>query len=168
MSPGVGVDLVVLCGLQGAGKSTFFGARFAASHAHVSQDRFPSARDPAARRTALVEAAARAGLPAVVDDTNVSRDRRVALVALARALGMRPVLYWFPPDVPGSLARNRRREGKARVPDVAIFAARKRLVPPDASEGFEAAFEVSATPEGAFRVVARPDLAGSAAGRLGG
>lgn len=168
MSPGVGVDLVVLCGLQGAGKSTFFGARFAASHAHVSQDRFPGARDPTARRRALVEAAGRAGLPAVVDDTNVSRARRVELVALARALGMRAVLYWFPPDVQGSLARNRGREGKARVPDVAIFAARKRLVPPDAAEGFDLAFEVTATPEGAFLVVARPDLAGRPAGRLGG
>jgi predicted kinase len=162
------VDLVVLCGLQGAGKSTFFGARFAASHAHVSQDRFPGARDPAARRRALVEEAAAAGLSAVVDDTNVSRDRRAALVALAHALGMRPVLYWFPPDVPGSLVRNRRREGKARVPDVAIFAARKRLVPPDAAEGFEAAFEVSATPEGAFRVVPRPDLASPPEKALGG
>ncbi len=155
-----GVDLVVLCGLQGSGKSTFFGARFAASHAHVSQDRFPSARDPAARRRALVEEAARAGLSAVVDDTNVTRERRTALVALARELGMRPVLYWFPPDVTGSLARNAGRSGRGRVPNVAIFAARKRLVPPDAAEGFAAAFEVTPTPEGGFLVAPRADLAG--------
>jgi predicted kinase len=152
------VDLVVLSGLQGSGKSTFFGARFAATHAHVSQDRFPSARDPAARRRALVEDAARAGLSAVVDDTNVTRERRAALVALARELGMRPVLYWSPPDVRGSLARNAGRAGRARVPDVAIFAARKRLAAPEASEGFVAAFEVAPTPEGGFLVAPRPDL----------
>lgn len=154
------VDLVVLCGLQGSGKSTFFGARFAATHAHVSQDRFPNARDPAARRRALVAAAAGAGLSAVVDDTNLTRERRTALVALARELGLRPVLYWFPPDVPGSVARNARREGRDRVPHVAIFAARKRLVAPDAAEGFAAAFEVTPTPEGGFLVAPRPDLAG--------
>jgi predicted kinase len=155
-----GVDLVVLSGLQGSGKSTFFGARFAATHAHVSQDRFPNARDKPARRRALVEAAAREGRSAVVDDTNLTRERRTALVALARALGMRPVLYWFPPDVRASLARNAARTGRARVPDVAIFASRERFVAPDASEGFAAAFEVTPTPEGAFRIGARPDLAG--------
>jgi predicted kinase len=153
------VDLVVLSGLQGAGKSTFFDARFAATHAHVSQDRFPGARDPAARRRALVAEAARAGRSAVVDDTNVSRERRVALVALARELGMRPVLYWFPPDVRASVARNAARTGRARVPNVAIFASRKRLVPPEVSEGFAAAFEVTPTPEGGFVVARRPDLA---------
>ena len=33
--------------------------------------------------------------------------------------------------------RNRGREGKARVPDVAIFTTRKRLVPPTIEEGFD-------------------------------
>jgi predicted kinase len=154
-----GVELVVLSGLQGSGKSTFFDARFAATHAHVSQDRFLNARDKAARRRALVEGAARAGTSAVVDDTNLTRERRTELVALARALGMRPVLYWFPPDVRGSLGRNAGRTGRARVPEVAIFAARKRLAPPDASEGFAAAFEVTPTAEGGFLVAQRPDLA---------
>ena len=125
------MDLVVLAGLQGSGKSTFFGARFAATHAHVSRDRFPSARDPRARQRALVEESARAGRSVVVDNTNVRREDRAELVALARALGLRPVLYWFPPDVRASLARNARRDGRARVPAVAVLATARRLAPPD-------------------------------------
>lgn len=152
------MDLVVLVGLQGAGKSSFYSARFADTHAHVSRDLFPGARDPRARRRALVEAAARAGRPAVVDDTNVRREDRTELVALAHALGMRPVLYFFPPDVRASLSRNASRTGRARVPPVAIRATLARLAPPDASEGFAAAWEVTAT-EGGFSVVPRPDLA---------
>jgi predicted kinase len=152
------MDLVVLAGLQASGKSTFFTARFAETHAHVSRDRFPNARDKDARQRALVEAAARAGRPVVVDNTSVRRGERVALVALARSLGLRPVLYWFTPDVPASLARNAARTGRAQVPAVAIHATRKRLEPPDASEGFEAAYEVAATGEGGFVVTARPDL----------
>ncbi len=153
------MDLVVLCGLQGSGKSTFFYARFAATHAHVSRDLFPSARDPRARQRAIVEEAARAGRSVVVDDTNARREDRAALVALARDLCMRPVLYWFPPDVRASLARNAGRAGKARVPPVAVFATARRLVEPERSEGFEATYEVHAGPGGAFVVRPRPDLA---------
>jgi predicted kinase len=157
------VELVVLAGLQGAGKSTFFGARFAATHDHVSRDRFPSARDPGRRQRELVAAAARAGRPVVVDNTHPRREDRVALVALARALGLRPVLYWFPPDVKASLARNAGRAGRARVPAAGVLATARRLVPPDASEGFAAAYEVRATAEGAFEVRARPELAAAPA-----
>jgi predicted kinase len=153
------VDLVVLAGLQGSGKTSFFRARFAATHAHVSRDLFRNARDPRARQRALVEAAARAGRSAVVDNTNARREDRAELVALARSLGMRPVLYWFAPDVRASLARNAGRSGRERVPAVAVFATAKRLALPDASEGFEEAHEVRATPDGAFEVSPRPDLA---------
>jgi predicted kinase len=153
------MDLVVLAGLQGSGKSTFYSARFADTHAHVSRDLFPNARDPLRRQEALVSEAARAGRSVVVDNTNARREDRTALVLLARSLGMRPVLYWFPPDVKGSLARNAARSGGARVPAVAIHATRRRLAAPDRGEGFAAVYEVSPTAEGGFTVVPRPDLA---------
>jgi len=35
------------------------------------------------------------------------------------------------------LARNRQREGKARVPDAALFVTRKKLAPPSYDEGFD-------------------------------
>jgi len=152
------VDLVVLAGLQGSGKTSFFRARFAATHAHVSRDLFPNARDPGARQRSLVEEAARAGRSVVVDNTNARREDRAALAELARSLGMRPVLYWFPPDVRASLARNSVRSGSGRVPDVAVFATAKRLAAPEPSEGFAEAHEVRATEDGAFEVSDRPDL----------
>ena len=153
------MDLVVLSGLQGSGKSTFFAARFAATHALVSRDRFPSARDKGRRERELVADAARAGRPVVVDNTHARREDRAALVSLARALGLRPILYWFPPDVRASLARNAGRAGRARVPVAGILATAKRMAAPDADEGFEAAYEVRATPAGGFEVIPRPDLA---------
>jgi predicted kinase len=152
------VDLVVLSGLQGAGKSTFFSARFAATHAHVSRDHFPNARDKDRRQRELVEAAARSGRPVVVDNTNARREDRVALVGLARALGLRPVLYWFPPDVRSSIARNAGRSGRAKVPVAGIYATVKRLALPDATEGFAAVYDVRVTAEGAFEIRPRPDL----------
>jgi predicted kinase len=147
-----GVDLVVLAGLQGAGKTTFYRGRFAATHAHVSRDLFRNNRAPDRRQRTLVEEAARAGRSVVVDNTSVRRADREALVALARALGLRPVLYWFPPDVPASLARNALRTGQARVPPVAIHATRRRLEPPIAAEGFEEAHAVRPLTGGGFAV----------------
>ncbi len=152
------MDLVVLAGLQGSGKTTFWAARFADTHAHVSRDLFPGARDPLRRQEALVREAARAGRSVVVDNTNARREDRTALVRLGRALGMRPVLYWFPPDVRAALARNAARTGRARVPDVAIHATRRRLAAPDRSEGFAAVYAVSAAPGGGFTIAARPEL----------
>ena len=40
------MDLVILMGLQGAGKSSFYRAHFAATHTLVSKDRFPNNRRP--------------------------------------------------------------------------------------------------------------------------
>ncbi len=136
------MELVVLVGLQGSGKTTFFGARYAATHAHVSQDLCPAARDRDARQQALVAAAAARGRSAVVDNTNARREDRAPLVALARRLGMRAVCCYFPPDVRASLARNAAREGKARVPPVAIHATRSRLAPPTWDEGWDERYEV--------------------------
>ncbi len=149
------MELVVLVGLQGSGKTAFFDARYAATHAHVSKDLFPNARDRGARQRSLVAAAAAAGRSVVVDNTNARREDRTALVAQAHALGMRAVCCFFPPDVRASLARNAAREGRARVPAVAIHATRGRLVPPSWDEGWDELYEVRAE-GGAFSIAPVP------------
>jgi hypothetical protein len=46
-----------------------------------------------------------------------------------------------------AVARNRLREGKARVPDVAIFVTAKKLVPPSFDEGFDEVRVIAPPPE---------------------
>ena len=150
-------DLAVLCGLQGAGKTTF-AARLATDHAVVSRDLLSYRRHSAARFLDALTAAAGRGRSVVADATHALRADRIRLVALAGALGLRPVLYWFPPDVDASLARNALRDGRALVPTHAIHATAQRLEPPGADEGFAEAFEVHARAGGGFEVLPRPDL----------
>ena len=69
-----------------------------------------------------------------------------------RAHGARISGYYFEPSVSGSLARNREREGRARVPDVAIYATSKKLTPPSYAEGFDALYDVPIAGHGAFEV----------------
>jgi len=143
-----GMELVILIGLQASGKSTFAAERFAATHVHVSKDRLRNNARPERRQRELVAEALAAGRSVVVDNTNPTAEDRAALIALGREYGARVVGYYFTSPVKGSLARNARREGRARVPDVAIFATRKRLAPPRYAEGFDALYAVRIVDEG--------------------
>ena len=131
------LELIILIGLPGAGKSTYFRAHFAATHAHVSKDLMPNARRRDDRQERDIEAALSAGKSVVVDNTNPSREVRAPLIALGRRHGARIVAVYFETDVRTAIMRNRQREGRARVPDVAIFATRTKLVPPTLEEGFD-------------------------------
>jgi predicted kinase len=143
------MELVILVGLPGSGKSTFYRERFALTHVQVSKDLLKSAGRPARRQETLIAEALAAGRSVVVDNTNPGIKDRKPLIALARAHGARAVAYFFRSTPGDCLARNRLREGKARVPNAAIFIINKRLQPPTAAEGLDAVFDVAcASPSG--------------------
>src|ERR1051326_2001052 len=131
------LELIILIGLPGAGKSTYYRAHFAATHAHVSKDLMPNARRRDDRQEREIAAALAEGKSVVVDNTNPSREVRAPLIALGRRHGARIVAVYFETDVKTAIMRNRQREGRARVPYVAICATRKKLVPPTREEGFD-------------------------------
>jgi AAA domain len=155
-------EIVVLMGLPGAGKTTFFQQRFAATHAHVSRDKFPNNRDPSRRQAILIAEALNAGKPVVVDNTNASRGERAAIFAEARRRGVRVIGYWFDCPPRECLARNAGREGRARIPAVGIFATAKRFEAPIPDEGFAALHVVQPIPGPDFAVTALAEAAGAA------
>jgi predicted kinase len=150
------MEVVILVGLPGSGKTSFFRSRFAATHAHVSKDLLTSARDNGARQAVLIDEALRAGRSVVVDNTSPRVVDRAPLIAAARRHGARVVGYFLDTARGECLARNRQREGRARVPDVAVHVAAARLQPPTREEGFDELFTVSAA-GGAFQVEPRPE-----------
>ena len=128
---------MILIGLPASGKSSFYRERFAATHDHVSKDLMRNAARPQARQQQLIAASLAAGRSVVIDNTNPTRAARAAIVGLARQHGVPVMAYYFETTASDALRRNRQREERDRVPDVAIFTVRKRLEPPDASEGFD-------------------------------
>jgi predicted kinase len=150
------VELVIFVGLQASGKTTFFRERFAATHEHVSRDLFPNNRDRTGRQEQLIEAALGAGSPVVVDNTNPSVEDRLILIELGREFGARIVGCYFDSRVHQGIERNRLRAGKEKVPDVAIYATAKKLVPPSYPEGFDELVTVRITEDSAFEVRAEP------------
>jgi predicted kinase len=131
------LELIVFVGLPGAGKTTYYRAHFAATHAHVSKDLMPNARRRDDRQQREIEASLAAGKSVVVDNTNPTPAIRAPLIAMGRRHGARIVAVYFEIDVRTAIMRNRQREGRERVPDVAIFATKKKLVPPSLAEGFD-------------------------------
>jgi len=148
----VKLELIIFIGLQASGKSSFYQRQFAASHAVVSKDLLRNNRSPARRQQQLIEEELQAGHSVVVDNTNVTLEGRAELIRLGRLYNATITGYYFESQISQCLERNRQRTGKARVPDVAIFATLKKLVRPSYQEGFDRLFYVRLSEDGTFRI----------------
>ncbi len=146
------LELIMFIGLQASGKSSFFHRHFSASYTHVSKDLLRNNGRPARRQQQLIEEALQARLSVVVDNTNVTLESRAEVIHVGRLYNATVIGYYFEPQVSQCLERNRQRTGKARVPDVAIFATLKKLVRPSYQEGFDRLFYVRIADDGAFEV----------------
>jgi predicted kinase len=149
------IEVAILVGLPGAGKTSFYRARLAGSHVHVSKDVLGHGKDTGRRQLELVTRALGERRSVAVDNTNPRAEDRAPLIALARAAGARVVAYVLDTTPKESAARNRTRTGRERVPNVAVFVTAKRLQPPTAGEGFDAVYRVRAE-GGGFEVVVEP------------
>jgi predicted kinase len=145
-------DCVILVGLPASGKTTFFTQRFAETHAHVSKDLWPNTAKRDERQAREIRAALSEGRSVVVDNTNPAVADRAAVIDVAREVGARVIGYYFDASTREAVGRNRGREGKQRVPDVAIFTKAKRMVVPARGEGFDELYQVSIDADGQFNV----------------
>ena len=136
-------ECVILIGLPGSGKSTLYRERFGATHVHVSKDLWPKATKRDQRQQKMISDALAAGQSVVVDNINPSVAERAKIIALGRIYRAQVIGYFFDVSTRVAVARNAERAGRAKVPNVAIFTAAKRLEPPTSAEGFDRLFRVT-------------------------
>ncbi len=136
------MEAVLLIGIPGAGKSTFYSQRFFDTHVRINLDMLKTRR----RELLLVQACIDARQPFVVDNTNVLASERARYISLAKPAGFRILGYYFPPDLAQALEHNRLRSGRARIPAGGVVARYRRLEPPDPAEGFDRLYTVRIEP----------------------
>jgi predicted kinase len=144
------MEAVILIGIQGSGKTTFYRERFFRTHIRLSLDMLRTRR----RLGVLLGACIEAKQPFVLDNTNVTVAERARCISLAKAAGFRVIGYFFEPDLQGSLRRNEERATNERIPRMGLFGTLKRLERPSYEEGFDALFRVGVLAPTGFHVEA--------------
>lgn len=131
------LELVVMVGLQGSGKSSWVREHLAATHVVISKDHWPNARGREMRQRTRVAELLGTGRSVVVDNTNPSPAERAPLLEIGRAHGALLRAVYLAVPLAECLARNEHRQGRHRVPMVGVLATSKRLTPPSHAEGFD-------------------------------
>jgi predicted kinase len=142
------MEAVILCGVQGSGKTTLYRDRFLETHVRVSMD---LARTRA-REAALMRTCLETGQRFVVDNTNPTPAERRVYVEAARAARFRVLGYLVEADEVEALARNAERTGKRRVPAAGVVGTARRLIRPTLEEGFDELWHATGARDGGWRV----------------
>ncbi len=136
------MQLVLLIGLPGSGKTTFYREYFAATHLHVSKDAMRGKRNRDRKQGVLLEEAELAGQSVVLDNTHPSAQVRAPWLAWARERAWSVHGYYLSSKVADCYSRNAARTNEDRVPDVGFYAIVGSLELPSYAEGFDKLFYV--------------------------
>ena len=129
----MGKTVVILMGLQGSGKSTFYKLHLADDFVRVNLDSLKTRY----KEKLLIEECITLQKSFAVDNTNPTRADRERYIAMAKEHGYHIVGYFMESKIKDCIARNALREGKARVPNTAIAATSNKLEIPSYEEGFD-------------------------------
>ena len=133
------MEALIFCGLQGAGKTSFYQERFFNTHLRSSLDLLKTR----AREALFLKTCLESGQRFVVDNTNPTRINRSVYLKAAKRKNFTVAGYYFSSKLQDALARNMARPGKARVPEQAVKATLAKLERPTLAEGFDQLYYVS-------------------------
>lgn len=125
--------LVILMGIQGSGKSTFYHKHLAADFLHVNLDTLKTRY----QERLLIERCIQQSKSFAVDNTNPTKADRQRYIPAAKDAGYRVVGYFMESKLQSCIERNNRRTGSARIPAMAIAATSNKLQMPSYDEGFD-------------------------------
>lgn len=132
------MELALLIGIQGSGKSTFCARTLHNTHLRLCRDVLGTEN----RMLVLFHAGLAVSANMVIDNTNPTVTSRSRYIHAAKAAGYSIVGYYFDTSIDVALARNVARDSRRRVPDQAILGTAAKLALPALAEGFDALWRV--------------------------
>lgn len=130
--------MVLLIGIQGSGKTTFYREQFSERYEHVSLD----VLNTRYQEKLAIDDCFEKSQDFVVDNTNPTQKERERYISLAKKHKWRIVGYYLRSSISECIKRNEGREGKAKVPEKAIKGTARKLELPSFLEGFDELFYV--------------------------
>ena len=125
--------MVIMMGLQGSGKSSFYSRHLADDFVHINLDALKTRH----QEKLLIDECMRSESNFAVDNTNPTRIDRERYIKPAKEAGYHVIGYFLESKIKDCMQRNALREGKARVPEKAIAATSNKLEIPSYEEGFD-------------------------------
>lgn len=125
--------MVLMIGIQGSGKSTFYHQYLADDYVRVNLDTLKTRN----REEQLVSECFREGKCFAVDNTNPTRADRQRYIPLAQYWGYKVVGYFMESKLQTCIKRNNQRSGSAKIPATAIAATSNKLQLPSFDEVFD-------------------------------
>src|SRR3954466_11166027 len=155
------MEAVILCGVQGSGKTTLYRDRFLETHVRVSMDLLRTR----AREAALLRVCLDTGQRFVVDNTNPTPAERRRSLEPARSARFRVIGYLVEIEEAEALARNAERPGGRRgpppgpagagrppPPPAGVVGAARRPIRPTREEAFDELWHATAARDGGWRI----------------
>ena len=127
------MQLIILIGIPGCGKSTFYKEQFFSSHLRLSLDLLNTRN----KEQRFLNLALSLQQRVVIDNTNVLREERNKYITQAKEKRYEVVGYYFESILSDCMQRNEKRVGKDRIDNVGVIAKFKQLQPPSFDEGFD-------------------------------
>lgn len=141
------IEVILMIGIPGSGKSTFYHENFASTHLRVNLDMLKTRK----REHYLFEWCLLNRQSCVIDDTNSTREVRSQWIVSALEAQASVHGYLLQSRIADCLERNRQRQGRARIPDTAVMHHHSILEPPALDEGFSSLHHVGIL-EGTFNI----------------
>jgi len=132
------MEIIIFCGIQATGKSTFFKEQFFKTHVRISMDLLHTRH----KEQKFIETCLSLQQPFVVDNTNPSAADREKYITAAKAHKFKVIGYYFQSKLSDSIVRNSQRQGKDYVPEIGIKSTAAKLELPSFDEGFDELYYV--------------------------
>lgn len=125
--------LAIMIGIQGSGKSTFYHNFLSKDFVRINLDTLKTRH----REKLLIEECIADGKSFAIDNTNPTKEDRQRYIPLAKAAGYKIIGYFMESKLKKCIERNDIRQGKEKIPTLAIVSTSNKLQMPSYDEGFD-------------------------------